>query len=136
VEFPNANIVCNVPRLPKSSANYWGEQSIWTHPYWPQPAHSHLQHSSTRATTQGFLVFIRHPEPQLKRCYSEPQLKEYHVLNPYPEPQLKDTFRAKTQGTPTSRPLRYPRSLVDHAHHSKHNTNLLQQNRLAGDTYR
>jgi len=34
-------------------------------------------------------VFIRHPEPQLKRCYSEPQLKEYHVLNPYPEPQLK-----------------------------------------------
>ncbi|QCE15172.1 hypothetical protein DEO72_LG11g2181 [Vigna unguiculata] len=35
------------------------------------------------------LVFIRHPEPQLKRCYSEPQLKEYHVLTPYPEPQLK-----------------------------------------------
>ncbi|QCE00096.1 hypothetical protein DEO72_LG7g1382 [Vigna unguiculata] len=36
-----------------------------------------------------FLVFVRHPEPQLKRCYSEQQLKEYHVLNPYPEPQLK-----------------------------------------------
>jgi len=34
-------------------------------------------------------VFIRHPERQLKRCYSEPQLKEYHVLNPYLEPQLK-----------------------------------------------
>jgi len=34
-------------------------------------------------------MFIRHPEPQLKGCYSEPQLKEYHVLNPYPEPQLK-----------------------------------------------
>jgi len=30
-----------------------------------------------------------HPEPQLKRCYSEPQLEEYHVLNTYPEPQLK-----------------------------------------------
>jgi len=43
---------------------------------------------------------------------------------------------SSTQGTPASRPLRYPRSLVDHAHHSKHNTNLLQQNRLAGDTYR
>jgi len=39
---------------------------------------------------------------------------------------------SSTQGTPASRPLRYPRSLVDHAHHSKHNTNLLQQNRLAG----
>jgi len=31
----------------------------------------------------------RHPKPQLKRCYSEPQLKEYHVLNPYLEPQLR-----------------------------------------------
>ena len=41
------------------------------------------------SSTQGFLVFICHPEPQLKRCYSEPQLKEYHVLNPYPEPQPK-----------------------------------------------
>ena len=47
-----------------------------------------IVHSPTRATTQGFLVFIRHPEPQLKRCYSEPQLKEYHLLNPHPEPQL------------------------------------------------
>jgi len=43
---------------------------------------------------------------------------------------------SSTQGTPASQPLRYPRSLVDHAHHSKHNTNLLQQNRLAGDMYR
>jgi len=55
--------------------------------YEPQPAHSH---SPTRATTQELLVFIRLPEPQLKRCYSEPQLKEYHVINPYPEPQLKE----------------------------------------------
>jgi len=28
-------------------------------------------------------------EPQLEGCHSEPQLKESHVLNPYPEPQLK-----------------------------------------------
>ena len=33
-------------------------------------------------------MFVRHPEPQLKRCHSEPQLKECHVLNPYPEPQF------------------------------------------------
>ena len=135
----NTNIVRNVPRLPNSSANYWGGQSIWTHPYWPQPAHSHRQYSPTRATTQEFLVFLRQPEPQLKRCDSVPQLKEYHMLNPYPEHNSrnttcltpipshnsKDTFRDTTQGTPASRPLRYPRSLVDHAHHSKYNTNLL-----------
>jgi len=36
------------------------------------------------------------------------------MLNPYPEPQLKDTFRATTDGTPASPPLRYLRSLVDH----------------------
>ena len=54
-----------------------------------QHAHSHRQHSPTWATTQDFLVFIRHPEPQLKRCHSEPQLKECHMLNPCPEPQLK-----------------------------------------------
>jgi len=59
-------------------------------PYTLQHAHSHRQHSPTRATTQEFLVFIRHPEPQLKRCHSEPQLKECHVLNPYPKPQLKE----------------------------------------------
>jgi len=43
---------------------------------------------------------------------------------------------SSTQETPDGQPLRYPRSLVDHAHYSKHNTNLLQQNHLAGDTYR
>jgi len=41
VKFLNTNIVRNVPRLPNSSAIYWGGHSIWTHPYWPQPAHSH-----------------------------------------------------------------------------------------------
>ncbi|QCD96460.1 hypothetical protein DEO72_LG6g1163 [Vigna unguiculata] len=56
----------------------------------PQPTHSHQQHSPTRATTQQFLVFIRHSEPQLEGCDSEPQLKECHVLNPYPKPQLKE----------------------------------------------
>jgi len=37
------------------------------------------------------------------------------VLNPYPELNSRDTFRATTQGTTTTRPLRYPKSLVDHA---------------------
>jgi len=114
VEFPNANRVRNVPRLTNLSAKYWGGQSIWTHLYWPQPTHSHRQPSPTRATTQEFLVFIRNPESQLKGCHSGPQPIECHMLNPYPEPQLKDTFWATTQGTPTSPPLRYLRSLVDH----------------------
>jgi len=29
------NISRIVPRLPNSSAIYWGGQSILTHPYWP-----------------------------------------------------------------------------------------------------
>jgi len=86
---PNTNNIRNVPWLPNSSTYYWGGQPKWTHPYTPQRAHSHWQHLPTRATTQEFLVFIRHPEPQLKRCHSEPQLKECHVLNPYPEQQIK-----------------------------------------------
>jgi len=74
---PNTNNIRNVPRLPNSSALYWGGQSNWTHLCTPQRVHSHQQHWLTRATTQEFLVFICHPEPQLKRCHSEPQLKGY-----------------------------------------------------------
>jgi len=36
-------------------------------------------------------------------------------LTPILSHNSRDTFQATTQGTPTSRPLRYPRSLVDHA---------------------
>ena len=63
-------------------------------------------------------------------------LEECDVLNPYPELNPRGTFRATTQGTPASWPLRYPRSAVNHVHQSKHNTNLLQQNRLALPTRR
>jgi len=100
---PNTNIVRNVPKLPNSLAKYWGGQSIWTHSYEPQIAYSHRQHSPIWATTQGFLVFICHPEPQLKRCYSELQPKEYHVFNPYPEPQLKGyVLSHNSRNTPVS----------------------------------
>jgi len=50
---PKYNISRIVPRLPNSSAIYWGGQSILTHLYWPQPAHSHRQHSPTRAQLKG-----------------------------------------------------------------------------------
>jgi len=100
---PNTNIVRNVPRLPNSSARYRGGQSIRTHPYKLQLTHSHRQHSPTQATTQGFLLFICHPEPQLKRCHFEPQRKECHVFNPYPEPQLKGYVPShNSRNTPTS----------------------------------
>ena len=127
MEFPNANIVCNVPRLPKSSANYWGEQSIWTHPYWPQPAHSHWQHSPTQATTQEFLVFIRHPELQLK---------EYHVLNPLSWANTQEIrSELNSRNTSNSTFEASPKSLVDHAYRTN-NPRLQQQNHLAWDTYR
>ena len=114
---PNTDIVRNVPRLPNSLAKYWGGQSIWTHPYEPQLAHSHQQHSPTQATTQDFLVFIRHPEPQLKWRHSKPQVKEFHVFNSYPKQQLKGYVpRHNSRNTPTSPPLRYHQSLVDHTH--------------------
>jgi len=53
------------------------------------------------------------------------------VLNPYPELNSRDTFQATTQGTPASRPLRYPKSLVDHVNNASTKPILLQQNRLA-----
>jgi len=62
-------------------------------------------------------VFIRYPEPQLKGSHSGPQPIECHVLNPYPKPQLKDTFRTTTHGTPASPPMRYSKSHLDHALH-------------------
>jgi len=65
VEFP-LWITFVRPKTTKLVSYYWGGQSHCTHPYTALRAHSHRQHSPTRATTQEFLVFIRHPEPQLK----------------------------------------------------------------------
>ncbi|QCD89266.1 hypothetical protein DEO72_LG4g210 [Vigna unguiculata] len=80
-------------------------QSSGDPPYEPQHAHSHRQYSPIQATTQGMLVFIRHPEPQLKGCHSEPQLKECHMFTLYLEPQLKEhsnksIFKAKLSSRP------------------------------------
>ncbi|QCE06841.1 hypothetical protein DEO72_LG9g1855 [Vigna unguiculata] len=88
---------------------------------------------NTRQPELNSRVPCVHPpsRAQLEGCHSKPQLKQCHVLNLYPELNSRDKFRATTQGTPANRPLRYHRSLVDHAHHSKHNTNLQQQNPLA-----
>jgi len=75
----------------------------------------------------------RQPEPQLKSfsCSSailshssRDAIPSYNsrnttCLTPIPSHNSKDMFRATTQGTPTSWPLRYPRSLVDHAHQSR-----------------
>jgi len=94
VEFPNTNIVRNVPKLPNSSANYWGRQSIWTHLYWPQPAHSHRKHSPTRAQLKGSLCSSAIPSSTWGMSFWA-QLQECHVLNPYPELNSRDTFRAQ-----------------------------------------
>jgi len=76
------NIIHNVLRLPNSSVNYdAGNLS--------GPIHTgHNQHTHTANTRQ--------PELNLKvprvRPPSRDQLEECHVLNPYPELNLKDTF--------------------------------------------
>jgi len=87
---PNTNIVRNVQRLPNSSTNI-EEAHLLDPSYEPQLAHSHQQHSSIRATTQGFLVFIRHLEAQIKRCHSKPQLKECYVFPSISSHNSRDT---------------------------------------------
>ena len=84
----------------------------------------HIHTGNTRQTELNSRFPHVHPpsRAQLEGCHSESQLKECHVLNPYPELNSRDTFRATTQGTPANRPLRYPKSLIDHTHHIKHNT--------------
>jgi len=108
MEFPIRNIVRNVPRIPNSSIRYRGGQSFWTHLYEPQLTHSHRQPSSIQATTQGFLVFIRHPEPRLKKC---------HLFTLYLSHNSSDIVLSQnSRNIPASLSLRYHPSLVDHAH--------------------
>jgi len=117
VEFPNTNIVRNVPGLPNSSTTT--EEGNPSGPI--RTGHNQHTHTGTLANpsyNSRFLVFIRYPEPQLKGSHSGPQPIECHVLNPYLEPQLKDTFRATTHGIPASPPLRYVRSLIVQHHRS------------------
>jgi len=114
VEFPNTNIVHNFLRLPNSSINYWGGQSFWTHPYWPQPAHSHRQHSPTRAQLKGFSCSSVIPS-STRGIPFRAQLEECHVLNLYPELNLRDTFCAQLKEHQQSHLWSTTKSLVDHA---------------------
>jgi len=91
VEFPNMNIGRNVLRLPNSSTNYWGGKSSWTHPYWPQPAHSYRQHSPTRSQLKGFSCSSAIPSSTRGMPFRA-QLEECHVFNPYLELNSSDTF--------------------------------------------
>jgi len=75
----------------------------------------------------------RQPEPQLKSSSCSSAILSHNsrgvisnhnsrnttCLTPIPSHNSRDMFWATTQGTLASRPLRYPRSLVDHAHPSK-----------------
>ncbi|QCD92870.1 hypothetical protein DEO72_LG5g939 [Vigna unguiculata] len=65
-------------------------QSIWTHPYWPQPAHSYRQHSPTRAQLKGSSCSSAIPSSTRGMSFRT-QLEECHMLNPYPELNLRDT---------------------------------------------
>jgi len=99
VEFPITNIVRNVPRLPNSSTNNWGGQSTWTHPYWPQPAHSHRQHSPTRAQLKGSSCSSAIPSSTRGMSFRA---------------QLKGYIPSSTQGTQQSYLWGITKSLVDH----------------------
>jgi len=81
---------------------------------------------SVLATTSTIHRHTRQPEPQLKVPSVHPlsrattQEKSFRATTykmpcayPYPEPQLKDTFRATTHGTPANSPSRYLRNIVD-----------------------
>jgi len=59
------------------------------------------------------------PSHNLRDAILSHNLRNTTCLTPIPSHNSKDTFRATTQGTPASRPLRYPISLVDHTHQSK-----------------
>jgi len=61
----------------------------------------------------------RQLEPQLKSSSCSSVILSHNsrnttCLTPIPSHNSRDTFRATTQGTLASRPLRYPRSLVNH----------------------
>ncbi|QCE15177.1 hypothetical protein DEO72_LG11g2186 [Vigna unguiculata] len=46
------------------------------------------------SSTQGFLMFIRHPELNLRGAIPS-STRGMYMLNPYPELNLRDTFRAQ-----------------------------------------
>ena len=98
----NTNIVRNVSRVSNSSANN---------------SHTHTDNT-------------RQPESQLKSSSCSSVISSHNsrdaipshnsrnamCLTPIPSHNSRDMFRATTQGTPASRPLRYHWSIVDHAH--------------------
>jgi len=90
------------------------------------------------------------PSHNSKDAISSHNSRNTTCLTPIPSQNSKDTFWATTQGRLARRPLRYPRSLIDHAPQSKQ-THLLHsiawrgvlgarriklQDHLAGDAYR
>ena len=87
----------------------------------------------------------RQPEPQLKSSLCSSAIPSHNsrdvipshnsrnatCLTPILSHNSRDTFRATTQGTPTSWPSRYHKSLVDHASPKHYKTHLPPQYRLA-----
>ena len=93
MEFPYTNITRNVPRLPNSSA-FLLRRGIFLDP-------SVLATISTLtpatlanpSSTQGFLMFIRHPELNSRDAISSSTRGKCHVLNPYLELNSRNTSK-------------------------------------------
>jgi len=90
------------PKTTNSLVSYPGGQSIWTR------RTSHNSHTHTGNTHQL--------EPQLKSSSCSSAIPSHNSRDAIPSHNSRDTFRATTQGTLVSRPLRYNWSIVDHAH--------------------
>ncbi|QCD82643.1 hypothetical protein DEO72_LG2g2984 [Vigna unguiculata] len=105
VEFPITNVVHNVTRLPNSSANNSEGQSIWTHPYWPQPAHSHWQHLPTRAQLKGSSCSFAIPSSTRGMPFRA-QLEECTCLTPIPS-STQGICSELNSRNPTILPLRH-----------------------------
>jgi len=56
--------------------------------------HTHMATLANPSSTQGFLVFIRHPELN-SRDVIPSSTRGMYVLNPYPELNSRDMFRAQ-----------------------------------------
>jgi len=104
-----------MPGKPKRIRGCYRGQSIWTHPYWPQPAHSHWQHSPTRAQLKGSSCSSS-ISSQTRGMPFRAQLEECYVLNP---------ILSSTQGIRSELNSRNP-AILPLKHHQKSRRSRLQ----------
>jgi len=99
----NTNIARNVPRLPNSSANYWGGKSIWTHPCGPQPAPHTGNTRQHEPQFKSSLCSSAIPSHNSRDAIPNHNSRNTTCLTPILSHNSRDTFWGTTQGTLASR---------------------------------